>query len=222
MTGYAEFQLKPEMNKEKLALEVIARLKLRYPAVKTALYWENPWQLLVATVLSAQCTDKQVNKITPVFFQKWPTPFDLAESSIEDVAQVIRPTGFYRNKSKNLVAAAGVIVSRFNGKVPDRMLDLLELPGVARKTANIILSNAFEINEGIAVDTHVRRISFRLGLSQSKDPAIIEKDLMPLFPVDEWNNINHLLVFFGRDICKARRPGCFRCELNDICLRKGI
>jgi endonuclease-3 len=210
------------MNKEKLALEITARLKLRYPRLKTALNWKNPWQLLVATVLSAQCTDKQVNKITPVFFQKWPTPFDLEKSSLEEVAQVIRSAGFYRNKSKNLIASARIIVSRFNGKVPDRMEELLALPGVARKTANIILSNAFGINQGIAVDTHVKRISFRLGLSESTNPEIIEKDLTVLFPVEEWGNINHLLVFFGREVCKARGPECTRCELNDICLKKGI
>lgn len=210
------------MNKEKLALEITARLKIRYPRLKTALNWKNPWQLLVATVLSAQCTDKQVNKITPVFFQKWPTPFDLEKSSLEDVAHVVRSAGFYRNKSKNLKAAARIIVSRFNGKVPDRMEELLALPGVARKTANIILSNAFGINQGIAVDTHVKRISFRLGLSGSTNPDIIEKELTLLLPVEEWGNINHLLVFFGRDVCKAKRPECSRCELNDICLKKGI
>ena len=211
-----------EMNKQKLALEITARLKLRYPRLKTALKWKNPWQLLVATVLSAQCTDKQVNRITPVFFQKWPAPFDLEKSSLEEVAQVIRSSGFYRNKSKNLKAAARIIVSRYNGQVPDRMEELLDLPGVARKTANIILSNAFGINQGIAVDTHVKRISFRLGLSESTNPDIIEKDLILLFPVEEWGNINHLLVFFGREVCKARRPECARCELNDICVKKGM
>jgi endonuclease III len=211
-----------EMNKQKLALEITARLKLRYPRLQTALNWKNPWQLLVATVLSAQCTDKQVNKITPVFFQKWPTPFDLVNSSLEEVAQVVRSAGFYRNKSKNLIAAARIIVSRFNGQVPDRMEDLLALPGVARKTANIILSNAFGINQGIAVDTHVKRISFRLGLSDSTNPDVIEKDLTVLFPVEEWGDVNHLLVFFGREVCKARRPECARCELNDICVKKGI
>lgn len=210
------------MNKKDLALEVLARLRLRYPSVKTALNWESPWQLLVATVLSAQCTDKQVNRITPVFFRKWPSPNDLAKSPVKEVAQAVRSAGFYRNKSRNLVAAAGIIVSRFNGQVPDTMEDLLALPGVARKTANIILSNAFGINQGIAVDTHVKRIIFRLSLTGSTNPDIIERDLMPLFPVEEWGNVNHMLVLFGREVCTARKPGCPGCELNDICPKKGI
>ena len=210
------------MNKEQLSLEILTRLKLRYPSAKTALDWENPWQLLVATVLSAQCTDKQVNKVTPVFFQKWPSPFDLEKCPVEDVALVIRSTGLYRNKSRNLVAAAKIIVSRFKGQVPGRMGDLLALPGIARKSANVILSNAFGINQGIAVDTHVKRIAFRLNLTVSANPDVIEKDLMPLFHVDEWGNINHMLVYFGREVCTARRPGCAGCELDDICPKKGI
>ncbi len=210
------------MNKEKLALEVLARLKLRYPVLKTALDWDNPWQLLVATILSAQCTDVQVNKITPVFFQRWPSPFDLEKARLEDVALVIYSTGFYRNKSRNLTAAAKMIVSRFKGQVPDRMEDLLTLPGVARKTANIVLSNAFGTNQGIAVDTHVKRIAFRLGLTGSTNPDQVEKDLMPLFPENQWGNINHMLVFFGREVCGARKPACQSCDLSHICTRKGI
>ncbi len=201
---------------------MFTRLKVRYPQVKIALNWGNPWQLLVATVLSAQCTDVQVNKITPVFFQRWPAPHDLEKTPVEDVAEVIRSAGFYRNKSKNLSAAARIIVSRFNGQVPDSMEDLLVLPGVARKTANIVLSNAFGINQGIAVDTHVKRIAFRLNLTGSTNPDVIEKDLMPLFPAEEWGNINHMLVFFGREVCGARKPACHSCGLEDICSKRGI
>lgn len=210
------------MNINKRASLVLARLKSRYPVLKTALHWNNPWELLVATILSAQCTDVQVNKITPVLFQKWPEPVDLAHATVDEVAEVIRSAGFYRNKSKNIVASAKIIHSRHGGQVPSTMNDLLSLPGVARKTANIVLSGAFGINEGIAVDTHVKRISFRLGLTGSSNPDIIEKDLMPLFPATEWANVNHMLVFFGRDVCMARKPLCEKCELLDICPRSGM
>ncbi len=210
------------MNKNQLAAKVLDRLKARYPDLKTALVWKTPWQLLVATVLSAQCTDRQVNKITPLFFQKWPTPFDLVQASPEEVAQVIRSAGFYRAKSKSLVGAANIIVKDFGGKVPSCMQDLVSLPGVGRKTANIVLSGAFGINKGIAVDTHVKRISFRLGLTESGNPEVIEKELMPLFPREEWANVNHMLVFFGRDVCRARKPVCCDCELKDICHQNGV
>lgn len=210
------------VNKNKLAHKVLARLKARYPDLKTALDWKTPWQLLVATVLSAQCTDRQVNKITPLFFRKWPTPYDLVQASPEEAALVIRSAGFYRNKSRNLVAAANIIVKDFEGKVPSRMQDLVSLPGVARKTANIVLSGAFGINEGIAVDTHVKRITFRLGLTESVNPLVIERELMLLFPRPEWANVNHMLVFFGRDVCRARKPGCCSCELKDICHQNGV
>jgi endonuclease III len=210
------------MNKDKQATEVLTRLKVRYPVVTTALNWQNPWQLLVATVLSAQCTDVQVNKITPVFFRKWPGPYDLEKAHVRDVEEVIRSAGFYRNKAKNLLAAAKIIVDTHKGHVPGSMEELLTLPGVARKTANIVLSNAFGINQGIAVDTHVKRIAFRLGLTGSANPDIVERDLMPLFPVEEWGSINHMLVFFGREVCAARKPGCHSCELDDICSKRGF
>lgn len=205
------------MNTMELAGHVLAGLRRRYPRLRTALNWENPWQLLVATVLSAQCTDKQVNKVTPAFFLKWPSPYDLARAPVDEVAGAIRSTGFFRNKSQNLVAAARIIVSRFQGQVPATMEDLLTLPGVARKTANIVLSNAFGINRGIAVDTHVKRIALRLGLTRSQNPDRIEKDLMPLFPPEEWGAINHMLVFFGREVCRSRKPLCSECQFNDVC-----
>lgn len=210
------------MNKDKLAAEVLTRLKVRYPEVKTALNWQDPWELLVATVLSAQCTDVQVNKITPVFFRRWPGPHDLKKARLQDVEEVIRSAGFYRNKAKNLLSTAKIIVDTHKGRVPGSMEELVTLPGVARKTANIVLSNALGINQGIAVDTHVKRIAFRLGLTGSTNPDIVERDLMPLFPVKEWGGINHMLVFFGREVCGARKPGCSGCELADICSKRGI
>ncbi|WP_457571067.1 endonuclease III [Desulfovulcanus sp.] len=208
------------MNKKERAKSILQRLKNRYPASKTALEWESPWQLLVATVLAAQCTDARVNLVTPEFFRKWPDIKSLVQADLADVEAVIRSTGFYRNKAKNLVAAAQKICADFKGQVPDSMEELVTLPGVARKTANIVLSNAFGKNEGIAVDTHVKRLSFRLGLTRSKNPNIIEKDLMALFPKKDWGDVNHVLVLFGREICKARKPRCGECELGDICPSK--
>ncbi|WP_028574465.1 endonuclease III [Desulfonatronovibrio hydrogenovorans] len=210
------------MNRPLTAPIILNRLKSRYSSPETALNWENPWQLLVATVLSAQSTDKQVNRITPLFFKKWPAAHDLARASLEEVEDAVRSAGFFRTKSRNLLATSRIIVSRFNGRVPDTMKDLLVLPGVARKTANIILFNAFGKNEGIAVDTHVKRISFRLGLTEATNPDSVEKDLIKLFPRKEWGNINHMLVFFGREVCKARKPLCHECELEDICPRTGV
>jgi endonuclease-3 len=210
------------MNKKERAIVILQRLRKRYPAPKTALNWESPWQLLVATVLAAQCTDQRVNQVTPEFFRKWPDVKALAQADLADVEAVIRSTGFYRNKAKNLVAAAQKICTEFNGQVPETMEELVTLPGVARKTANIVLSNAFGKNEGIAVDTHVKRLSFRLGLTTSKNPNIIEKDLMVLFPKKDWGLVNHVLVLFGREICTARQPKCGECELSDICPRLGL
>lgn len=210
------------MNKKKKATKILSRLRNIYPNRQTMLNWKNPWELLVSTVLAAQCTDKRVNQVTPNFFARWPTIESLASTPPNEVEDVIRSTGFFRNKAKNLIACAQKIVQNYEGKVPQNMNELLSLPGIARKTANIILSNAFGINAGIAVDTHVKRLSYRLGLSNSTNPNIIEKDLQKLFPKDSWGEINHLLVNFGRDICKARRPECAQCMLNDICSKQGI
>jgi len=210
------------MNKKERASVILQRLRSRYPAPKTALNWADPWQLLVATVLAAQCTDQRVNQVTPEFFRKWPDVKALAQADLAEVEAVIRSTGFYRNKAKNLVAAAQKICTDFNGHVPETMEELVILPGVARKTANIVLSNAFGKNEGIAVDTHVKRLSFRLGLTTSKNPNIIEKDLMVLFPKKDWGLLNHVLVLFGREICTARKPKCGECELSDICPKFGL
>ncbi|ACV68117.1 endonuclease III [Desulfohalobium retbaense] len=201
---------------------VLERLAQRYPRPASALQWQSPWELLVATVLSAQCTDQRVNAVTPGFFHRWPDPESLAQAEQEEVEQAIRSTGFFRNKSKNLLATAQRIVKEHEGQVPDTMSQLLALPGVARKTANIVLSNAFGHNEGIAVDTHVKRLANRLGLTDAKDPNHIEQDLMPLFPQNQWGALNHYLVLFGREVCKARSPLCSQCPLYDICPRYGV
>ncbi len=203
-------------------LEIITRLKTIYPQVKGRLFWQTPWELLVATILAAQCTDIRVNQVTPIFFKNWPDVFKLAQAKQEEVEKVIRSTGFYHNKAKHLIAAAQKIVNEYQGQVPSNMDNLLSLPGVARKTANIILANAFDINQGIAVDTHVKRLSYRLGLTQATTPNRIEQDLMLIIPKTSWGEINHLLVWFGRDTCRARHPLCQQCLLNDLCPQKGV
>ncbi|GAU07654.1 endonuclease III [Desulfoplanes formicivorans] len=201
---------------------VLDRLLKRYPRPTSALNWSTPWELLVATALSAQCTDKRVNMVTPVLFARWPDVASMAQADPREVEKVIYSTGFYKNKAKNLIHAARTIMNTFAGQVPQSMAELITLGGVARKTANIILSNAFGIHEGIAVDTHVKRIALRLGLTESTNPIRVEKDLMPLVPRQHWGNINHCLVLFGRKVCKARGPLCTACDLTDICPRIGI
>jgi endonuclease-3 len=210
------------MNKKERAAEIFDRLSKRYPSPKPALDYTNPWELLVATALSAQCTDERVNKVTPVFFERWPAISDAAEADVTEIEDVVRSTGFFRNKAKNIKAAAQRIMSEYNGEVPRTMAELITLGGVARKTASIVLANAFGVNEGIAVDTHVKRLAFRMGLTAKTEPVQVEKDLMPLFPQDTWGDVNHLLVFFGREVCPARKPKCDICELSDICPKKGV
>ncbi|WP_077071907.1 endonuclease III [Mailhella massiliensis] len=204
------------------ALAVLELLKKRYPVPETMLVHENPWELLVATVLAAQCTDARVNTITPELFRRWPGPAELAEATQEELETVIRPTGFYHNKAKNLLGAAKRVTEVFGGEVPHTIAELVTLPGVARKTANVVLWGGFGINEGLAVDTHVKRLSFRLGLTEHTDPVRIEKDLMLLFPREEWGDVNHRLVWFGRDVCDARKPACGECELFSLCPRCGL
>lgn len=210
------------MVKKERAKEIFNRLQRRYPDPEPALTWTTAWELLVATVLAAQCTDERVNKVTPSLFRQWPDIASFAEADIAELEEAVRSTGFFRNKAKNLKAAATRIVEVYDGEVPRTMADLISLPGVARKTANIVLSNAFNIHEGIAVDTHVKRLSFRMGLTTNTDPVKIEKDLMPLYPRETWGDINHFLVYFGREVCDARKPRCMDCELNDICPKKGV
>lgn len=210
------------MIKKERANEIFRRLARRYPDPEPALDWSHAWELLVATVLAAQCTDERVNKVTPALFKRWPTIADMATADIHEVEEMVRSTGFFRNKAKNIVASASLIINEFGGRVPETMAELIRLPGVARKTANIVLSNAFHIHEGIAVDTHVKRLSFRLGLTKHTDPVRIEKDLMPLFERKNWGDINHFLVYYGREVCNAQRPRCTECELADICPKKGV
>jgi endonuclease III len=199
------------------ASEVIARLKVEYPDARTELDWSNPLELLVATILSAQTTDVQVNRVTESLFSKYRTAEDYADSTPEELEEDIRPTGFYRNKARSLRAMASALVEKHGGEVPRTMSELVALPGVGRKTANVVLGNAFGTNEGIVVDTHVRRVSGRLGLTESSDPVKIEQELMRLVPEGDWTIFSHLLILHGRRTCKARKPDCPNCVLNDIC-----
>ena len=206
----------PEGARER-AREVLRLLRLRYPAPATYLAHSTPWQLLVATVLSAQCTDDRVNMVTPEVFRRWPTPEAMAEAPLKDLEDAIRSTGFYHNKAKNLIAAGRRVAEVYGGEPPRTIAELVTIPGVARKTANIVLFGGYGINEGVAVDTHVKRISHRLGLTRHTEPLKVEPDLMRLFPREEWGNLNHRLVFFGREVCDARRPRCEACEMNGFC-----
>ena len=210
------------MDAAERAHELLGRLRRAIPDPKPALDYTSAYELLVATVLAAQCTDQRVNQVTPEFFRRWPDPKALSTASVPEVETVVHSTGFFRQKAKNLVAAAKLVTERHGGVIPDSMETLTALPGVARKTANIVLSNALGKNEGIAVDTHVRRLSFRLGLTTSDVPTVIERDLMPLFPRQAWGEINHLLVLHGRQTCAARKPRCKDCVLDDICPKMGV
>jgi endonuclease-3 len=196
---------------------IFRRLARAYPDAETALHHRNAFELLCATILSAQCTDARVNIVTPHLFARYPTPEALAAASRPDVEEIIKSTGFFRNKSKSLIGMAQALVADHGGEVPRSMAELKMLPGVGRKTANVILGNAFGINEGITVDTHVARLSRRLGFTRHDDPVKVELDLMPLFPRKDWALLSHLLIFHGRRICIARRPRCRECVLNDVC-----
>jgi endonuclease III len=199
------------------AQEVVTRLKAEYPDARTELDWKNPLELLVATMLSAQTTDVQVNRVTQNLFAKYRTAEDYSHADPSELEEDIRPTGFYRNKARSLRNMAGALVEEHGGEVPATMQDLVALPGVGRKTANVVLGNAFGVDEGIVVDTHVRRVSGRLGLTENKDPVKIEQDLMQVVPESDWTVFSHLLILHGRRTCKARKPDCPNCVLNDIC-----
>ena len=207
------------MNSSKIK-EMVEILKKEYPHAKTELKHSNPFELLIATILSAQTKDTTINKITPILFKKYPTPQKLAEADLKDVEKIIKPTGFYKIKAKNIIETAKILVEKFGGKVPDNMEDLLKLKGVARKTANVVLSNAFNKNEGIVVDTHVKRISYRIGLSDNKDPLKIEQDLMKLFDRDDWGFLSNALILHGRYICDAKKPKCDRCKISRYCKKR--
>ena len=199
------------------APQLLERLGILYPEATCALAWRTPYELLVATMLSAQCTDLRVNRVTPALFARFPDAAAAAAVEPAEVEPYVRSTGFYRNKAKFIVGAARLLMERHNGEVPGSMAELLELPGVARKTANVVLAIAFGINAGVTVDTHVKRLSRRLGLSRQTDPRRIEPDLMRLVPQPEWENLSIRLIFHGRAVCTARQPACAACPIADLC-----
>lgn len=210
-------ELETETEIKSRVLQIIELLEKEHPDAKIALNYTNPLELLVATILSAQCTDKRVNVVTKTLFKKYRKAEDYANADLKELEEDIRPTGFYRNKAKNLKKCCQLLVEKFNSQVPKSMEEMLELPGVARKTANIVLSNAYGVIEGVAVDTHVLRLAGRLGLSRQKDPNKIERDLMEIVPKTRWMRITDLLIFHGRRICTARKPQCGTCVLNKLC-----
>ena len=202
---------------ERRVAEIIRLLREHYPQTGTALEYRNPLEIMVATILAAQCTDARVNTITPSLFRKYPTAEQFARADRAELEAEIRPTGFFRNKAKSIIGASRKIVEDFGGRVPETMAELITLPGVARKTANIVLSAGFGKAEGIAVDTHARRLAGRLGLSREKDPDKIERDLMSVVPRKDWIDFNFLLVDHGRALCQARKPRCPECFLKNLC-----
>ena len=203
--------------KKKRARTILRRLEKLYPRTRTALDYTDPFELVVATVLSAQSTDKMVNIITKDLFRKYRTPQDYLKAKPGELEQDIKASGFFNQKAKSIRGLSQKLVDEFDGKVPDTMEDLIKLPGVARKTANVVLGNAFGKNEGIAVDTHVHRLSWRLGFSDRDDPNKVEQDLMKLFPRDKWFKVSHLLIDHGRNVCFARTPNCADCVVNELC-----
>lgn len=212
--------MSPLTLRRRRAGKILRALKLRYPSIGTALDYRDPWQLLVATVMSAQTTDETVNRITPVLFSRYPTPFELAAANPTEVEEILFSSGFYRQKTKSVIALSQAIVERFAGRVPDVLEELVTLPGVGRKTASVVLAEAFR-QPAIAVDTHVSRVSQRLDLTDQTDPVKIERDLKDLYPRKDWSGISMRFIQFGRDTCDARRPLCEECELNRICTWPG-
>ncbi len=210
---------KPEIYLDPKArvAKIIELLEKQFPDAKTALNYSNPLEMLVATMLSAQTTDAQVNKVTQSLFKKYHTPEDYANADIKELEQDIHSTGFYHNKARNLQNCCRMLVEKFHSQVPKTMEELVELPGVARKTANIVLNNSFGIVAGVAVDTHVHRLSQRLGLTENDDAAKIEQDLMQITPKEKWMKLTDLLIFHGRQVCTAKKPKCDACVLNKIC-----
>ncbi len=207
----------PPLPRKERSLEILNRLKAAYPDAHCELNHANALQLLVATILSAQCTDVRVNMVTPELFRRYPDAPALASAPLEELERLVHSTGFYRNKARSIKAAAARLVEQHDGAVPATMEDLQVLPGVGRKTANVVLGNAFGINHGVVVDTHVTRLSRRLGLTRFTDPVKIEPVLMKLFPRADWTLLSHLLIWHGRRRCTARKPDCPGCELRDIC-----
>jgi endonuclease-3 len=196
---------------------IIGKLKRRFPEARCSLDYDTPLQLLVATILSAQCTDERVNMVTPTLFARYRTAADFADANPAELEEMIRSTGFFRNKTKSLIGMGRALAERFGGEVPRTMEELTSVPGAGRKTANVVLGNAFGIAEGVVVDTHVGRISQRLGLTRERDAAKIERDLMAIVPRREWTLFPHLMIHHGRAICQARKPRCEVCPINDLC-----
>jgi endonuclease-3 len=203
------------ISKSKITL-ILETLKKKYPVVNTQLTHKTPFQLLTATILSAQCTDNQVNKVTKNLFAKYPGPDDIARAPLKNIKSIIFSTGFYNNKAKNIIACAKALLKEFDGEVPPDIEKLVRLPGVGRKTANVVLSTIFDI-PAIVVDTHVLRISNRLGLTTEKDPVKVEFDLMKKLPKDQWSDFSLWMIYFGREICDAKKPKCIECPLNNVC-----
>jgi endonuclease-3 len=206
-----------EADRKAKASTIVRLLEKEYPQAKIALKYDSPLELLVATILSAQCTDERVNRVTQTLFKKYRRAEDYAKADLTELELDIKPAGFYRNKAKNIKQACQILVDSFDSQVPRTMEEMIQLPGVARKTANVVLQNAYGIVEGIAVDTHVRRVSRRLGMTENKDQDKIEQDLMRIIPKDKWMRITDLLIFLGRNVCVAKKPKCKICVLNKIC-----
>ncbi len=214
--------MSPLNPRRSLAQKILRRLKKAFPDAGCSLQFQSPLELLVATILSAQCTDVQVNKITPALFEKFRSPKDFAEAPLERIEESIKSTGFYHNKAKNIQGACRMLLERFGSEVPATMEELTSLPGVGRKTANVVLGNWFGLAEGITVDTHVFRLSRRMGLADGNTPEKVEKELVELFPRKEWTNLSHALILHGRACCRARKPDCEHCFLDDYCPRIGV
>ncbi|HZT39318.1 MAG TPA: endonuclease III [Bryobacteraceae bacterium] len=211
---------KTAADRKRRVARILKALDELYPRATCALHHQNAWQLLVATILSAQCTDKRVNELTPALFAKYPRIEDFANANQQELANDIRSTGFFNNKAKALIGAARTILTEFHGQVPRTMEDLLKVPGAARKTANVVLGTAFGIPSGVVVDTHVQRVSRRLDLTKQDDPVKIEQDLMKVIPKERWILFSHQVIHFGRNICVARKPKCPECPLDPICYAK--
>jgi len=214
--------VKPKTQAERKARVdfILSKLDEMYPNATCALHHASPWELLVATILSAQCTDKRVNEVTPGLFAKYPTPADFAAVRPEVLAQDIRSTGFFNNKAKSIVGAAKRVVGEFGGQIPRTMEEMLTIPGAARKTANVVLGTAYGVASGVVVDTHVQRIARRLDLTRHTEPGKIEQDLMKIIPREKWILFSHQVILHGRALCVARNPKCAQCELNDVCYAK--
>lgn len=208
------------MSRQTLALDVLARLEQRYPDAKYELNWSTPFELVIATILAAQATDVRVNSVTATLFQRWPGPQDFADADQAELEQALTPTGFFRRKAKSVKEASRTLLEKFNGVVPQTVDELIQLPGVARKTANVVLNTGFNLPSGIIVDTHVARVSRRLGLTDLEDPDDIEAELMPLIPTEKWTRFGPAAVLLGRYTCTKRKVACEGCVMNDVCQKR--